>query len=47
MEPINATTEAWRLWQRFGKSQDVMLAILAELIAENRDMKNKLEEGNN
>ncbi len=45
MQPLTAREEAWRVWQRYGKSEDVMLAILAELIADNNDMKQKLEEG--
>lgn len=41
---FDASTEAWTVWERHGKSEATMLAILAQLIADNHDMKNKLEE---
>ena len=44
MEPFNAMTEAWKVWEKFGQSESVMLSILSQLIADNHDMKNKLEE---
>ena len=44
-EISNASTEAWTIWERHGKSEPTMLAILAQLITDNHDMKNKLEEG--
>jgi len=41
---LDAPAEAWSIWEKHGKSEATMLAILAQLIADNHDMKNKLEE---
>jgi hypothetical protein len=44
VQVLTPSTEAWSIWEKHGKSEPTMLAILAQLIADNHDMKNKLQE---